>query len=390
MAIVGIICEYNPLHTGHAFQMSEVRRRFGADTGIVCVMSGDFVQRGQPAVFDKLARARAAIACGADLVLELPLSRALSSAEGFAAGGIEILDRLGMVDAVCFGSETADGSVERAAAAMEDPAFDALLREELQEGISYGAAKQRALEKLTGEVGILRTPNDILGAEYCRALLRRKSAIRPLTVKRAGDYRSAALDEAAPSATALRELLKTGGWEPYVPEAAREVFASAVQHRWEYGARAVAARLRTIPEAEWKTIAHGGEGLWRKLRRACMTQTEPEALCAAILSKRYPATRAARLVLCAYLGVTQDELTAPIGYVRVLAANERGKRILRESKKTGDLPLLNLGQRPEDRNAWDLERLRGDLYALFADPSARPDFGREKRLRTVLEEPQMR
>ena len=132
MAIVGIICEYNPLHTGHAFQMSEVRRRFGADTGIVCVMSGDFVQRGQPAVFDKLARARAAIACGADLVLELPLSRALSSAEGFAAGGIEILDRLGTVDAVCFGSETADGSVERAAAAMEDPAFDALLREEEQ------------------------------------------------------------------------------------------------------------------------------------------------------------------------------------------------------------------------------------------------------------------
>lgn len=384
MATVGIICEYNPLHAGHVAQLAEVRRRFGGETGIVCLMSGNFVQRGQPAVFDKLLRARAALACGADLLLELPTARALSSAEGFARGGVEILDRLGTIDFLCFGSESADGSVERAAAAMEAPAFEPLLRENLREGVSYGAAKQRALEKLTGEKDILRTPNDILGAEYCRALLRRKSAIQPLAVTRPGDYRAETANENAPSATAVRALLRTGGWEKHVPEAARELYESAVQHRWEYGARAVAAKLRTLSEEEWRRIAHGGEGLWRKLRRACMTEYDPEKLCAAILSKRYPSTRAARLILCAYLGVTQEELTRPIGYVRVLAANARGKAILRESKRQGDLPLLNLGQRPEDRAAWDMEQLRGDLYALFAEPGAEPAFGREKRLRTAL------
>ncbi len=384
MATVGIICEYNPFHLGHAAQYDAIRERFGADARIVCLMSGNFVQRGQPAVFDKLTRARAALACGADLVLELPLTGALSSAEGFARCGAEVLDRLGTVEYLCFGSESADGSVARAARAMEDPAFEGLLREGVREGISYGAAKQRALEKLTGEKDILRTPNDILGAEYCRALLRRGSGIQPFAIKRAGDYRSAAPDDAAPSATAIRELLLTGGWEPYVPEAAREIFRNAAQYRLEYGARAVFARLRTLPEDEWKHIAHGGEGLWRKLRRACMTESDPGALCAATVSKRYPATRAARLLLCAYLGITEDDLRRPVSYVRVLAANAAGKAILRESKKRGDLPLYNLGQRPCDLDAWEPEQRCGDLYALFAEPGAEILPGSERRLRTVL------
>ena len=174
------------------------------------------------------------------------------------------------------------------------------------------------------------------------------------------------------------------GSYPEIGEAARKLFRNAVQYRLEYGARAVSARLRTLSEDEWKHIAHGGEGLWRKLRRACMTECDPNALCAATVSKRYPLTRAARLLLCAYLGVTEEDLRRPLAYARVLAANAQGKALLRESKKQGDLPLYNLGQRPCDLDAWELEQRCGDLYALFAEPGAEIKIGGEKKLRTIL------
>ena len=172
MQICGVICEYNPFHNGHRRQLSQIRDILGPDVGIVCLMSGNFVQRGAPAVFDKTVRARAAVECGASLVLELPVTAALSSAEGFARCGVEILDRLGAVDTLCFGSETGDtDALVRAAEAMCSPEFTQALRTALDEGRSYPAARQLALERVSGDGALLTAPNDILAAEYCKALL---------------------------------------------------------------------------------------------------------------------------------------------------------------------------------------------------------------------------
>ena len=247
MKTVGIICEYNPLHLGHAAQMERIRRICGEDTAVVCVMSGNFVQRGEPAVLDKYTRAKGAVLCGADLVVELPVTAALSSAEGFARGGVEVLDRMGVADALCFGSESGDAAGLLAAArAMEDPRFPACLREKLDAGLAYGAAKQQTLEALTGISGVARTPNDILAVEYCRALQLRGSRVEPMPILRPGSYHAAAPDHENPSATAVRGLMDGMNWLEYVPGPARELFRSAPQYDLGSGERAVLARLRAM------------------------------------------------------------------------------------------------------------------------------------------------
>ena len=164
MASVGIICEYNPFHLGHARQIRLIRQQFGQDAAIVCLMSGSFVQRGEPAIFPRLARARAAMVCGADLVLELPALGSLSSAEGFARTGVRFLSPI--CDHLCFGTEsgTAEGLTATAEALLR-PAFSEALRAALSTGISFPAARQAALEQMGLEADLLVRPNDILGVE---------------------------------------------------------------------------------------------------------------------------------------------------------------------------------------------------------------------------------
>ena len=168
MGVTGIICEYNPLHLGHRKQLAYLKQQ--KNTAIVCLMSGNFVQRGHPAVFDKMARAEAAVRCGADLVLELPVTAALSSAEGFAAKGVKILS--GLCDKLCFGAEDADaGKLTELAAALLSDDFNAALRLELAKGLSFPAARQKALEVLGLDAALLEKPNNILAVEYCKAII---------------------------------------------------------------------------------------------------------------------------------------------------------------------------------------------------------------------------
>ena len=174
MGNTGIICEYNPLHLGHKKQLDRIRRENPQD-GIVCIMSGNFVQRGKPAIFDKAVRAKAAMLAGADLVLELPVTAALSSAEGFAAEGVRLLS--GFCDKLCFGAETADQDLLMATAkALLSEEFKLALRQQLDQGLSFPAARQAAL----GDMGaVLETPNNILAVEYCKAILSQNSGMKP-------------------------------------------------------------------------------------------------------------------------------------------------------------------------------------------------------------------
>ena len=375
---VGIVCEYNPLHRGHRKQMEAIRAKFGSDTGIVCAMSGNFVQRGAPAIFDKSLRAKAAVACGADLVVELPLTVCLSSAEGFASGGVEILSKL--CDILCFGSETGNReSLMATAQALLQGDFQPHLRRELDTGKSFPAARQAALAAMGLSSDLLSRPNDILSVEYCKAILSQGSSLDIFPIQRKGDYHDRKPDPENPSATALRQLLLSGGdWRPYVPEEAADLFESAPLHSLAAGEKAVLYRLRTMTEAELSRLPYGGEGLWRKLLHARQAEITLEDILTAMKSKRYTRTRLDRMVLCAVLGITEEALLSPAPYARILAFNDRGREILKNS--THRAFFKNAGETP-DSPCWDLERRSGDVYGLFAiDGPEAPGMESKRRI----------
>lgn len=362
MKTVGIICEYNPLHLGHKKQMDEIRRIYGNDTGIVCLMSGNFVQRGVPAILDKSDRAKAALRCGADLVLELPHIYALSSAEGFASGGVRILS--GFCDALCFGAETPDPEVLlQTAKALLSEEFPPLLRAQLELGMSFPAARQTALAQMGLESNLLELPNNILATEYCKAILTQQSPMVPLPIHRGGSYHEKTADPDNPSATALRNLMEHGGsWRSFVPEVVRGIFAYAPLHTLQAGERAVLARLRTMTDEEFEALPYGSEGLWRKFMHACRSEADLEAIAAATKSKRYTRTRIDRMILCAFLGLSLEDFLCPPPYTRVLAFNDRGRGILKQARKSGT--FLNAGE--VDLSPYgQKERQLGDLYGLF-------------------------
>ena len=375
---VGIICEYNPLHLGHQKQILKIREHFGPETAIVCAMSGNFVQRGAPAILDKSCRAKAAVLCGADLVLELPVTRALSSAEGFAAGGVRILGNL--CDHLCFGAETSDvQALMETARILRGDGFTAQLREQLDTGKSFPAARQAALQQLGICGDLVSQPNNILGIEYCKAILDQGSSMQPFPIHRQGSYHAETADSENPSATAVRSRMLTArSWQSFVPEPVRVLFENAPLHSMAAGERAILGRLRTMTDEDFEALPYGSEGLWRKLMHASRKEASLEAVIAATKSKRYTRTRIDRMILCAFLGITKEILESDVPYTRVLAFNERGREILKQAKK--DRPFLNAGQKA-DHPYWLLEQRCGSLYGLFCvEAPGRPDAEASQRI----------
>ena len=377
MKTVGIICEYNPLHTGHKKQIDTIRTLCGPDTAVVCLMSGNFVQRGIPAILDKSLRAKAAILSGADLVLELPVTTALSSAEGFAAGGVQILGKF--CDCLCFGAENADrDALLRTAEALLSDKFPPLLKAELEQGKSFPAARQAALEKMGLDAELLTSPNNILAVEYCKAILTQNSPMEPLPIHRGGNYHDTDADIENPSATSIRALmLEHRYWKSYVPGETVTLFENAPLHDLHSGERAILAKLRTMAEEEFEALPYGNEGLWRKLMHASRSCATLEEIIAATKSKRYTRTRIDRMILCAFLGLTREDLNTPAPYTRVLAFNDRGRTVLRSARQTQ--PILNAGERC-DSPYCAMEYRIGDLYGLFAVDGPEPP-GTEARRR---------
>lgn len=362
MKTVGIICEYNPLHQGHKKQIDRIHTEFGKETAIVCAMSGNFVQRGSPAIVDKSARAAAAVACGADLVLELPVTVALSSAEGFAAGGVKVLAPL--CDTLCFGAETANRSIlMEAASALLGDGFPPLLRQELDTGKSFPAAREAALKRLGVETDLLSQPNNILAVEYCKAILSQGADMEPFPIRRQGSYHALSVDAENPSATAVRNLMLIAhNWKSCVPQEARPLLENEPLHSTAAGEKAIVARLRTMSDAEFESLPYGSEGLWRKLMHAARRETTLEDILNATKSKRYTRSRLDRMVMCAFLGITEADLAMEVPYTRVLAFTDRGRKLLKEAKKAGI--YLNAGE-SFDHPHWQLEQRCGDLYGLF-------------------------
>lgn len=367
MRTAGIISEYNPFHRGHAWQLGELRRRLGAETAVVCAMSGSFVQRGDFAVMRTHARAEAAVRGGADLVLELPLPWAIASAEGFAAGGVGVLAATGAVDTLVFGSECGDTETLKAvAAALESESFAAYLRQGLQEGVSFAAAREAAARKLLGEkAAVLAQPNDILGVEYCKAIARQAAALMPLALPRRGvGHDDGGAAEGFASASRIRELLINGACadEFLTPESAaicaRECAAGRAPVTMANAERAILARLRAMREEDFAPFDGGGEGLYHRFYDAVQRETTIDGILAAAKSKRYAYARLRRLLLAVYLGITPEDTPQRVPYLRVLACNARGREVLKTMKTTAAAPILT--------KSAQVRRLDADAQRLFA------------------------
>ena len=375
MIVTGIICEYNPLHNGHKKQIDFLHSRGHA---VVCLMSGNFVQRGHPAIFDKMTRAKAALACGADLVIELPVHYALSSAEGFAAGGVEILSKL--CSHLCFGAETADsGLLMDTANALLSPAFSEKLRLQLDKGLSFPSARAAALEDMGFAAQVLSTPNNILAVEYCKAILSQHSPLSPLVIHREGSYHDTIPNADNPSATALRRCLEQGEpWDAYVPGEVSEILSSAAIHTLQQGESAILYRLRTMTDDEFEALPYGSEGLWRKLMHASRSCNDLESIITYTKSKRYTRTRIDRMILCALLQLTEEQRTQKAPYARVLGFNDRGRSLLNSVKEEGF--FLNIGQKSK-ASYEELEQRCGRIYGLFAQKPEKAD--QESELRVI-------
>ena len=395
MGAIGIVAEYNPFHTGHALQLARTRELLGADLPAVAVMSGSWVQQADCAIADKWTRAKLALMGGVDLVLELPTVWAMASAESFARGAVSILNAAGVVEYLSFGSESGDmEQLRRVAACLDGGEYPALLKEQLNRGLSFPAARQRAAEQLLGtDAAVLSRPNNTLGIEYLRALHALGSPIRPVTVKREGaGHNEAAVfsgqmsqEEADQlfwqhnttlSATAIRGYLTEGEWErmaPYLPQGGLELLRESapelpVLARLE---RAILARVRTMSAEDWGRLPDAGaaEGLPNRLERAGRTCTSMAEFFDLAKTKRYTHSRLRRLVLWAFLGLTAADVPGAPPYLRVLGFSARGQELLKEMKKQAALPILTKPAQAKDlpepgRRLFQLESRCTDLYDL--------------------------
>ena len=364
MDAVGVVCEFDPMHLGH----ERLLRQAKADTGlpVVCAMSGNYIQRGGMACLNKFARAEMAVLCGADLVVELPTPWAMATAERFADGGVSLLAGCG-VKHLYFGSECGDiAALDAAAEALLREEFQADILRELQTGLSYAVARQAALEKrIGGSASLLSQPNNTLAVEYLKAIRRRELPLSAATVRRTdGGHHGAA------SASQIRALLAAGqaadAFALMPPAAAgilgREMkkgLAPADPARLE---TAMLSRLRLMGAADFAPYDGGGEGLYRRVYRAVQAGVSLGDILTRATTKRYPTARVRRMLWAAFLNL--EPPPAEIPYIRVLAATEAGRKLLRQMQHSG-VPVLT--------KAADVGRLGPAAQALFTREARRTD-----------------
>lgn len=393
MGVAGVICEYNPFHRGHEWMLQQLREQ-GMD-GIVCVMSGNFVQRGAFAIVNKESRAEMAVRCGADLVLELPTPYAAATAEIFALGGAALLTQSGVVTHLAFGSECGNVElVQRTAQVLSTPEYADALRAQLSKGETFAVCRTRAAAQLAGEetAKVLNGANNNLGVEYCRALQKLQSPLQPITVLRRGAGHDGDVEEGIASASHIRSLLLQNKNEEalsLMPDGAAEVLrrelavgrAPVDMQRCEC---AIRSYLRRMSEEDWIAYDGGGEGLYHRVYRAVRQESSIEAALEAAKTKRYTHARLRRMVLSAYLEMPSVALPDKLPYLRVLAANEKGRALLRQMRESG-APVLtkaaDVAALGNQAQKWlEAEARRTDLYTLAYPQPCHSSCGAEWRI----------
>ena len=357
MKNIAIICEYNPFHNGHAYQIASLKDEY-PDANIVCIMSGNYVQRAEPAIYDKYTRAHAAILGGADLVLELPFPYSLAGAEYFASAGVHIANSLGCIDMLSFGSECGDiKKIEQTAKNLLSDDFNNKLNSmlETKKTQSYASSREKLYEEMYGCANILTEPNNILAIEYIKALIKFNSDIRPITIERKGNaYNNTELsDDSYPSASALRLLIQNGDADKlseYVPEKIASILNEREPADMAMLERGVLAMLRLADTDSLETAAEGAGGLGRRIHESAKDAKSLEELLSACATKKYTNARIRRVIFNYLAGVREADIKAMPKYTQMLAANEKGRAILKRAKKN-----FNIITKPADYKKLDAD-----------------------------------
>ncbi|HHU63891.1 MAG TPA: nucleotidyltransferase [Clostridiales bacterium] len=404
MSVVGMITEYNPFHNGHLFHLTRAKEITGAQYAL-CVMSGNFVQRGEPAIVDKWARTRMALAAGVDLVIELPVVYTLQSAEGFARGGISLLDALGVVDFICFGSEAGDIQPLKKIAGMlesQPVEYRALLKDYLKLGLSFADARQRAafdyFEDKDGHNNPsihLNSPNNILAIEYIKALMAINSDIYPVTVKRIGaGYDAERLSGPISSATAIRQFLHNGGnlddtpLNTTLPDFSRDILRTEFEKaKGPVSLKAydqlVLSIIRRSNPRKLSLLPDVSEGLENKLYGAAFKCGSLDGLLAEAKTKRYAYTRLQRILMNMILGITAREIErfdrqGGPQYIRILGFNKNSLPLLKMIKMRTRLPIITKAAHYKKwgnkalTKMFEKDVLATDIYSLaFQNPKYR-------------------
>lgn len=371
MKTAGIICEYNPLHGGHLRQIQTLKKQ--GFTHVLCVMSASFVQRGEPAIYDKFCRAKWALLAGADCVLELPCISSLQNAEGFAQGAISILDACGCVEGFCFGSETENLDALQSVAELhlERPQeFSTALREQLAEGRSYPYAMQAAAQACLPKIDpTVFSPNATLGIEYIKAAIRLGSHMQPIPVLR--DRKSDPI-----SSSLCREKILGGALPDMLPDFVKKDLPNLRPVSLDMLFEPIALRLLQLRPEGISELPDVTEGLENRIYSAISQSHCLEDFYHMVSTKRYPLARIKRILCCAMLGITQADVlqsrkTGP-QYARPLAV--RNSNFLSMLNASCQIPLMTKPIEYRDDPSFQTECFATDLHAHLAGAPIGKDF----------------
>lgn len=384
MNVFSVISEFNPFHNGHKYLIDSMREQ-GA-THITAIMSGNFTQRGEPAIIDKYSRTKAALENGIDLVLLLPVTYSTASAQDYAFGGVSIAEAMGCCDTLFFGSECGDiQKLKKIRDTFESIEFKAWFAGYISSNESYARAIELSLVNTLGNeyADIIRASNNLLAVEYIKAIYDIGSSLEPKTIKRSGVVHDSKIPfENYASASFIRSLINShSDFKKFMPKESYDIVLESIRQKVApvniYNLeKLIIYRLRTMTEKDYKQLPNISEGIENRLRNASLNSTTLDTLFNKIKTKRYPNSRLRRLVIRALLNVTDSDCSITPQYIRVLGFNERGKDILREMRKTAKLPVVMKAQDIKElcfeaRRQFECESIADDVYAL-----AIPETGR--------------
>mgnify|MGYP003289095100 FL=1 len=377
MSVIGIVCEFNPFHKGHKYLIDAVKK--DGDT-VVCVMSGNFVQRGEPAIFSKEVRVKSALLNGADIVLELPFVYATASAEIFAHNAAKILNDFGC-DKIAFGTENADVStLEKTVEILNDNAFDTKIKKCLEDGVSYPVARQRAFDEYNMDFDI-STPNNILALEYMKALKKLNSKMVPMPITRIGaGYNDTKSVDGIASATHIRQLIESNkGFSQFIPENIIEIYNEEIKKgnfvsKEKYNLASLSL-LRSKLNEDLSCIANMAEGLENRIKYAIKESTSLDEIFDKAKTKRFTHSRIRRAVLSLTLGVTADDIKIPVPYCRLLGFNINSAEIMGKLASNSEISfvasysdILNLKSNDAEK-VFNIENNSRDFYSLIMQNS---------------------
>lgn len=370
------MAEFNPFHNGHKYLVDSIKQ--SENDVVVAVMSGNFVQRGEPAVLDVNKRTKMALDCGVDLVLSLPFPYCSATAEKFALSGVTVLDSLNCLHSLAFGSESNNKEILlNCAENLRTKEFNSLVSNLVESGVSFPTAREQAVKELFGEKQseLLQKSNDILGVEYAKALLELNSNLDITTIKRTGaEHDSKEGTKNIRSASLIRTVIEDlAEVENFVPNESLNVLKDAIENKkiidYSKYELSLLFKLRTMSVEELRTLPDVNEGLEYRIYDAVRNSTSNNELLEKIKTKRYTLSRIRRILLFAYLGVTKELLETPVPYIRVLGFNEKGALLLKQCKEKANLPVItrsadlkNLDE--NGKKIFELECKARDLYSL--------------------------